>query len=69
MIKNLGQKNDGTTFFLSSFDNLEAVPPTVNCSMTSLNKVDKNHGQKNEMIKIGKLFVFFSFMYSCCEQL
>ena len=51
MFKNFGEKNDGTTSFLSSFDNLEAVPPTVNCSMTSLTKVDKNHGQKNEMIK------------------
>ena len=51
MIKNLGQKNDGTTSSLSNFNNLEAVPPTVNCSMTSLTKVDKNHGQKNEMIK------------------
>jgi hypothetical protein len=51
MIKNLGQKNDGTTSFVSTFDNLEAVPPRVNCSMNSLAKMDKNHEQKNEMIK------------------
>ena len=47
MIKNLGQENDKTTSSLSNFDNLEAVPPTVNCSTTFLTKVDKNHEQKN----------------------
>ena len=48
IIKNLGQKNDGNMSSLSNFDNLEADPPTVNCSMTSLNKVDKNHEQKTK---------------------
>ena len=52
MIKNLGQKNDGTTSFLSNFDNLEAVPQTENFSMTSLIKVDKNLEQKTKCSRI-----------------
>ena len=36
---------------MSNLDNLEAVPNTANCSITSLTKVVKNHEQKNEMIK------------------
>ena len=36
---------------LSNLDNLEAVPNTANCLVTSLTKMVKNHEQKNEMIK------------------
>ena len=51
MIKNLAQKNEGTTSFWSYFDHLKAVSPRVNWSMTCLVKVYKVSEQKNEMIK------------------
>ena len=42
---------------MSNFDNLEAVPPTVNCSITSLTKVDKNHEQFIEEAFLTVVFV------------
>ena len=51
IIKDLDQKNDRTTSSLSNVDNLEAVTPAANCSMTPLTKMGKNHEKKIEMIK------------------
>ena len=47
IIKDLDQKYDRTTSSLSNLNNLEAVPPTANCSMTPLTIMGKNHDQKN----------------------
>ena len=52
MIKDLDQKNYRTMSSLSNDDNLEAVPPSANCSMIPLSKMGKNHEQKNEIIKV-----------------